>query len=200
MAVTTTVLFVISAPSGAGKTTIAREILRRHPDLLFSLSATTRPIRPGESNGRDYIFLEKGEFEEKIRSGELVEWEEIFGNYYGTLRSQIDNALTSGRSMLFDIDVRGALAIKAKYPEQAVLLFIEPPSIERLTERLNKRMTESGSSRRNRLERVPMEMSMKGRFDFAVVNDELASAVDAVDRIIMDIQRARTAAASGTGA
>src|ERR1043166_6684039 len=148
-------LFVISAPSGCGKTTIAREILKRHPEVVFSVSATTRKKREKEIHGKDYFFLAKEEFENKIRNGELIEWEEIYGDYYGTLKSEIDAGLNAGRSILFDVDVKGALSIKKKYPNDTVLIFIDPPSVEILTERLTNRKTEDPETIRKRLERVP---------------------------------------------
>lgn len=177
-------LIVISAPSGCGKTTIAREILRRHPDMLFSVSATTRPKRDHEENGKDYFFLSAPDFKERVARGELAEWEEIYGNYYGTLKTEIDAALASGRSMMFDIDVNGALSIKRLYPDDAVLIFIKPPSVEVLTERLRRRNTETPETIARRLERVPMELGRAPEFDVSVVNDDLATAVDAVDAVV----------------
>lgn len=176
-------LIVISAPSGCGKTTIVRELLRRHPELLFSVSATTRPRRNHEVDGRDYFFLTEEEFLEKAARGELIEWERIYGDYYGTLKSQIEQALQSGRSLIFDVDVKGAIAIKKKYSD-AVLIFIKPPSFAVLTERLRRRKTESEESIRKRLERVPMELEQERHFDHSVVNDDLKRAVDEVERII----------------
>jgi guanylate kinase len=186
-------LIVISAPSGCGKTTIAREILRRHPGMLFSVSATTRPMRAHEEHGKDYFFLTAEDFRRRIAAGELAEWEEIYGNYYGTLKTEIDAALGGGRSMMFDIDVNGALSIKRLYPDDAVLIFIKPPSVEVLTERLRLRNTETPETIRKRLERVPMELGKAPEFDFAVINDDLATAVNAVDDIVI---KAMNAAAS----
>ncbi len=109
-------LIVISAPSGCGKTTIAKAILSKHPAMLFSVSATTRPVRSGEVNGKDYFFLSRREFEDRIGTGDLTEWEEIYGNYYGTLKSEIHRALDNGYSMIFDVDVKGALSIRRNFP------------------------------------------------------------------------------------
>lgn len=178
-------LIVISAPSGCGKTTIAREILRRHPEMQFSVSATTRPRREHEEHGKDYFFLTTDEFKKKIEQNALAEWEQIYGNYYGTLKSEIESALQNGRSMLFDVDVKGALSIKKLYSHDAVLIFIKPPSIEVLTERLKNRNTETPETIRKRLERVPMELGKANEFDHAVINDELTKAVNAVDAIVL---------------
>jgi guanylate kinase len=177
-------LIVLSAPSGCGKTTIAKAILAKYPEILFSVSATTRPIRAGEVNGKDYFFLTKQEFDHCIQTGGLVEWEEIFGNYYGTLRSEILRALQQGLVMLFDIDVKGALSIRRHFPDNAVLIFIKPPSLEVLRARLEDRKTENSITFQRRLERVPMEMEQGSQFDFQVVNDKLPQAIDEVTDII----------------
>ena len=178
-------LIVISAPSGCGKTTIAREILRRHPEMLFSISATTRTKREHEQDGKDYFFLTPDDFRKRIERDELAEWEEIYGNYYGTLKSEIDAALRNGQSMMFDIDVNGALSLKRLYPDDAVLIFIKPPSIEILEQRLKNRNTETPETIAKRLERVPMELGKTPEFDFAVVNDELPRSFDTVDAIVV---------------
>jgi guanylate kinase len=180
------ILIVISAPSGCGKTTIAKAILKKHPEILFSVSATTRPIRDGEVNGKDYFFLSKKEFEERINSGDLVEWEEIFGNYYGTLKSEIHRALQQNQAMLFDVDVKGALSIKRHFPDVSVLVFIKPPSFEVLKKRLEDRKTEEASALKKRLDRVPMELAKENEFQFKVVNDDLQKAIDEVDDIILN--------------
>lgn len=177
-------LIVVSAPSGCGKTTIAKDILQRHPEMLFSVSATTRTKRENEVHGKAYFFLSKEEFERKISNNELVEWEQIYGNYYGTLKSEVDATLKAGKSMLFDVDVKGALSIKKQYPDDAVLIFIEPPSIEILTERLTNRKTEDAATIRKRLDRVPMEIEKGKQFDFRVMNDLLPKAISDVDTII----------------
>ncbi|CUS93277.1 guanylate kinase [Candidatus Kryptonium thompsonii] len=120
-------LIVVSAPSGSGKTTIAKKILEKFPFMKFSVSATTRPKRNGEVDGKDYFFLSREEFEKKIQNGELLEWEEIYGNYYGTLKSVVESALKNGDILVFDVDVNGAISIKEKFPEDSVLIFIKPP-------------------------------------------------------------------------
>jgi guanylate kinase len=177
-------LVVLSGPSGCGKTTIAREIIRRHPQIIFSVSATTRPRRMMEMHGKDYFFLTRDEFEEKLRRDELVEWQEIYGDYYGSLKSEVDRAEREERPILFDIDVKGALSIKSRYPDQSALIFIAPPSFEVLAARLRNRNTESEETFQRRIDRVQMELGMSGQFDYVVVNDVLLQAVNQVDSII----------------
>jgi guanylate kinase len=177
-------LIVVSAPSGAGKTTIVKAILAKYPSLLFSVSATTRPIRSGETEGRDYFFLPREEFEQRITAGQLVEWEEIYGNLYGTLKSEVDKALSAGKTMLFDIDVKGAISIKRHYPSDAVLIFVKPPSFEVLRFRLLNRKTEDEATIKRRLDRVPMELETGNQFDYQVVNNDLQTAVQEVEQIV----------------
>ncbi|MER3523435.1 MAG: guanylate kinase [Ignavibacteria bacterium] len=177
-------LIVISAPSGAGKTTIAREIMKRNPSLGFSVSATTRPKRNGEIDGKDYYFLSEEEFRRRVAAGEFVEWEEVYpGKLYGTLKAEVERLLRSGHDVLFDIDVKGGLAIKRQYPE-ACLIFVRPPSIEVLKERLANRKTEDAGTIAQRLQRVPMELELGNQFDYQVVNDVLSTAVDEVQKIV----------------
>lgn len=178
-------LIVLSAPSGAGKTTIAREILSRHPaEVIFSVSATTRPMRAGERDGVDYYFLSREKFEELIASGALIEHEEIFGNYYGTPKSEVQRAKLMGKSLLFDIDVKGGLSIRRLFPKESLLIFIAPPDMQTLEARLRTRMTESDATIARRLERAQMEMSMADQYDQMVVNDDLERAVREVEEII----------------
>jgi guanylate kinase len=177
-------LIVIAAPSGCGKTTIAKAILEKYPAMFFSVSATTRQIRNGEVNGKDYFFLTKAEFEERIRIGDLIEWEEIYGNYYGTLKSEISRALQQCCLMLFDVDVKGALSIRRHFPNDSILIFIKPPSFDVLKKRLENRNTENPETLKRRLERVPMELEKGQYFDFQVVNDDLQKAINEVDEIV----------------
>jgi guanylate kinase len=177
-------LIVISAPSGAGKTTIAREIMKRNPSLGFSVSATTRPKRNGEIEGKDYYFLTEEEFRRRMDAGEFVEWEEVYpGKLYGTLKAEVDRLLGMGRHVLFDVDVKGGLAIKRQYPE-ACLIFVRPPSIEVLAQRLAGRKTEDPETIAQRLRRVPMELELGQQFDHQVINDVLSTAVEEVQRIV----------------
>jgi guanylate kinase len=179
-----TKLFVISGPSGCGKTTIAQEILHRHPAFFFSVSATTRLRRASEVDGKDYFFLTREEFEEKIRQDELAEWEQIYGDYYGSLKSEIEHAFLSATSMIFDIDVKGALSIKKKYTMDSELIFIKPPSLEHLMERLKNRKTETAETFAKRMERASMEIDLAEKFDYTIINDQLEHAINAVDEIV----------------
>jgi guanylate kinase len=176
-------LVVISAPSGAGKTTIARAILAAHPALSFSVSATTRPRREHEQDGVDYFFLSREEFLRRRNAGEFVEWEEIYGNLYGTLKSEIDKALAAGRQLLFDVDVKGGLSLQRHYPD-ALLIFIRPPSLEVLKQRLIARGTEDEAAVNRRMERVAMEMERGRSFTHQAVNDELARATAEVEALV----------------
>ncbi|MCC6395694.1 MAG: guanylate kinase [Bacteroidetes bacterium] len=176
-------LIVISAPSGSGKTTIAREMLSRNSSLRFSVSATTRGMRRGEVDGEDYFFLTPEEFRRRVSRGEFVEWEEIYGDLYGTLQSEVDAALRGGKHLLFDVDVKGALSIKRAYPE-ACLIFIRPPSLQVLEQRLRSRLTEDAEALGRRLERVPMELDQAPLFDYQVVNDVLTKAIEEVHEIV----------------
>ncbi|MGE3800152.1 MAG: guanylate kinase [Candidatus Kapaibacterium sp.] len=179
-------IVVISAPSGAGKTTIARRLLERHPDWQFSISATTRPKREREVDGVDYFFLTHEEFLHRVEESEMIEWEEIFGRLYGTLKSEVTKLLENPavRRVLFDIDVKGALSIKRAFPEDAFLIFIAPPSIEELRNRLVHRNTESLQSLERRIERATMEMELQTMFDLSVVNSNLDEAVNKVEEAI----------------
>lgn len=147
-------LYVIAAPSGAGKTTIVRELLKKHPGIVFSVSATTRKKRDNETEGRDYFFYNKDEFRKMIENGELVEHEILFnGDYYGTLKSFVNENIENGKNVIFDIDVNGAVNIKKIYGNKAILIFIMPPDLDTLKERLKKRGTESIEQINERIKR-----------------------------------------------
>ncbi len=178
-------LFVLSAPSGSGKSTIARRILQQFERLSFSVSATTRPRRPKESDGKDYFFLSREDFERRIADGGLVEWEEIYGNLYGTLKAEVDRVLAEDGHLLFDIDVKGALSIKELYGTQAVLIFIRPPSMDVLRERLVRRGTDSEDVIERRMQRAEWELAQSGAFDYEVINDDLARSVPEVAGIVL---------------
>ncbi len=179
-------LFAFASPSGGGKTSIIKPLLKKYPDFEFSVSATTRSMRPGEVNGKDYFFLSKEEFEGLIASGGFVEHEFFFDNHYGTLKREVDRALAAGHSMVFDVDVKGALSIRRMYPNESVLIFIVPPSLEVLEQRLRNRKTEDEAKIQKRLQRAAMELETGKQFDVTVVNDQLEKAITEVDTIITE--------------
>ncbi len=174
---------VLSAPSGAGKTTIARHLVARHPEMVISISATTRARRPGEKEGVDYFFQSPDQFRQNIADGNFVEYEIVHDNYYGTLKNVIENLHAEGKSIVFDIDVKGAMAIKQEYPD-AILIFINAPSKEELISRLRNRKSENEQTIGRRLERMEMELSFASKFDFTVINDTLAHTVEQIETII----------------
>lgn len=176
-------LFVFSAPSGSGKTTIVKDVLTSFPNFVFSISATTRKKRPSEKNGVDYFFISETEFKNKIEKNEFVEWEKFYDYYYGTLKSQIEENILKGLNTVFEVDVKGALSIKKYYPE-SVLIFIAPPSIEELKQRLIKRNTETEEDLKKRIERAEMELGYKDKFDYVVSNSDLEIAKKKVKEII----------------
>lgn len=177
-------LIVFSSPSGGGKSTIVKMLLSKFNNILLSISATTRSPRAGEVNGEHYYFLTQAEFKTLIDTDKLIEWEEIFCNYYGTPKSEIERADRLDKCLIFDIDVKGALSIKTKYPEDSLLIFIAPPSKEVLVDRLRNRKTESEEQIARRLQRIDFEMSFKDKFDFVVINDDLETAFSEVQKII----------------
>ncbi len=178
-------LFVFAAPSGSGKTTIVKSVLNKFSGFVFSISATTRKKRSSETDGVDYYFLTEEEFKRKIDNDEFVEWERFYDYYYGTLKTFVDRNIEKGFSVLFDIDVKGALSIKHKYPG-AVLFFVMPPSFDELKNRLIKRNTESSEDLQKRIDRAEMEMSFaeKKEFDYKIVNDDLEKTKLLVEEII----------------
>ncbi len=177
-------LIVFSAPSGTGKSTIAKLVLERFPNLRFSVSATTRQKRTGETEGLNYYFLSKEAFEEKIRTGGFIEYEFFFGNHYGTLLDKTGEVIDSGTSMLLDLDVKGAVNLKKIFPDNSLLLFIKPPGMEVLKQRLQGRESEDEESLKTRLERARLELEYSDQFDQVVVNDDLERAVEAIAAII----------------
>ena len=167
---------VISAPSGAGKSTLIRHLLERRPRLAFSVSCTTRPPRTGEREGENYYFLTREEFERRRKQGLFLEWEEVHGNFYGTLFSEIERLHREGRIPVFDLDVKGALQVKKQLPG-ARLVFITVPDRETFRKRLLKRGTESPAEIEKRLQRLPMELSLAHQFHYQVVNPDLEKTV-----------------------
>lgn len=169
-------VFVICAPSGTGKTTLAGRLLAEFPQLDFSVSCTTRPPRPGEVDGEDYFFISKQEFEAKRADNEFLEWAEVHGNYYGTLRKTVEEALSKGKDLLFDIDVQGAAQVRLNLPGHCVFAFIAPPSILALRHRLEARGSERPEIICRRIANAKAEVANAHWFDFLVVNDELELA------------------------
>jgi len=182
-------LLVVSAPSGSGKGTVIGELLKIRPNIVPSVSVTSRAPRAGEREGVHYFFVDRAEFERRIRASELAEWDEYQGNYYGTSRPFIEGATASGKDVVFDITFKGAFAIKERYPE-AILVFLLPPSFAELKRRLEGRGTESEEAIRGRLAAASGEVAHMSRFDYAVVN---GNALEAAKRIeaILEAERQR---------
>ena len=176
-------LFVFSAPSGSGKTTIVKDVLNNYPDFVFSISVTTRAKRPAETDGKDYFFVSEKEFQNKIDAGEFIEWEKVYEYYYGTLKYQINANIEVGLNTVFEVDVKGAFKIR-EYYNNSVLIFIAPPGIEELKERLIKRNTETDEDLKLRIDRAKMELSVKDKFDYIVSNFDLDEAKKKVKQII----------------
>lgn len=174
---------VLSAPSGGGKTTIARMLLDRRTDVGYSVSCTTRAPRPGERDGVDYHFLSRPAFDAKVAAGEFAEWAEVHGNRYGTLRSAVRQVMGEGKHVMLDIDVQGARQVTAAFPE-ALTIFIIPPTVEVLVARLMGRKSESEEALALRLRNARTELEDAERYQYVVVNDELSRAVSEVSRII----------------
>lgn len=178
-------LIIFSAPSGSGKTTIVHHIMKLVEGLEFSISATSRAPRGVEQNGKDYYFLSGEEFDQKIAENAFVEWEEVYaGTKYGTLRSEMERIWAKGHTILFDVDVKGGVRLKEIFGEQALSIFIMPPSIEELRSRLVGRATDSPEKIEQRIAKAGEELTYAKRFDKVVVNDDLATAVAEVRRIV----------------
>jgi guanylate kinase len=184
-------LFVVSAPSGAGKTTLSRELRQRLPDLAYSVSVTTREPRPGEIDGADFDFVTAETFQALREGGGLAEWASVHGHLYGTRASVLDTALGSGTDILLDIDTQGAAQLRARYPE-AVLVFIVAPSIAELTQRLRERRSEAPHDIARRLTRAREEIALWRRYDYLIVNRDLKEAVEHLAAIVQ-AERCRTA-------
>lgn len=179
-------IIAVSAPSGTGKTTIVKKVLIEFPEIVFSVSATTRKKRDNEVHGREYFFLSEEEFKQKIKDDEFIEWEQFYDYYYGTFKSFVDENINAGKPVLLEVDVKGALSLKCIYPG-AHLIYILPPSQEELIERLTKRQTETPQDLQKRIERAKMELSLKDKFDYFVVNKDLEVAVKEVKSLIKNI-------------
>lgn len=179
---------VFTAPSGAGKTTIVKHLLAKFPDkLAFSISATTRQKRDIETDGKDYYFISAEEFRKKIIEGDFIEWEEVYENqFYGTLKSEIERLWAQGKIVVFDVDVKGATSIKKYFKKNCLAVFVSPPDIDILIERLKLRGTETEQSLRKRIARVRTEMKYKDKFDKVIVNDDLLLAFSDAEKLIDD--------------
>jgi len=192
-------LVIMSSPSGGGKTTIIQKILAQYPEkFTYSISATTRKMRPGEKDGIDYYFLSAQEFQEAIENSRFLEWEEVHGYLYGTPLAPIEKLAASGKHVFLDIDVNGALQVKKKYPGQAITIFIAPPSTEELVRRLKNRKTESQGEINRRLTRLPMEMEKSALFDFTIVNENADHSAHEVLSILRRYDPNLVATESGT--
>ncbi len=192
-------LYVVAAPSGAGKTTLVRMLLEREPVVHLSISFTTRPPRPGEVNGREYNFVTGAEFRAMIDRGEFLEWAEVHGNLYGTSRTWISAQLAAGRDVLLEIDWQGAQQVRRLFPA-AIGIFVLPPSLDELTRRLTGRGTDSAEVIAGRLAAAQAEISHVGEFDYVIINDSLEQALEDLravvraSRLTLAVQRSRNAA------
>jgi guanylate kinase len=180
-------MIVVSAPSGAGKTTIVKYLMNTFPQLGFSVSATSRKIRDGEKNGREYYFVSADEFRLMIEQNKLLEWQEVYpDSYYGTQVSEIDRIASDKKIPVFDVDVVGGLNIKKMFGEKALALFIRPPSYEVLESRLRARATDSEESLQKRLNKVKWELAHEKKFDTVIVNDNLENALKQAEKLVRD--------------
>ena len=178
-------LIILTAPSGAGKTTITRHLLSRFDNLAFSVSATTRERRLHEVDGKDYYFIAPAHFRELIEKQAFVEWEEVYENQlYGTLKSEIERLWSLGKDIVFDIEVKGAMNIKKQYPDASFAIFVKPPSPETLYERLRNRRTESEDSLQKRIARATEELTYENKFDAVLVNDNLEVALQEAEALV----------------
>ena len=183
-------MLVLSSPSGAGKSTISRALLNNHDDLAMSISATTRPIRPGEVDGKDYMFVDQAGFDAMIEAGEFLEFATVFGNSYGTPRGPVLEALKQGRDVLFDVDWQGTQQLRQNALDDLVSIFILPPSVKELERRLFARAQDPASVVRSRMSRAHAEISHWAEYDYIIVNDDIDKAV-ATTEAILTAERAR---------
>ncbi|MBI2730828.1 MAG: guanylate kinase [Sphingobacteriales bacterium] len=185
MAVQQNKIIIITAPSGSGKTSITRHLMKVYPQLAFSVSAATRPARGNESNGVDYYFISVDNFKEKIQRNEFVEWEMVYeGKYYGTLKNELDRIWEKNEVPILDIDVKGAIHVQQQYPQQTLSVFIQPPSVEELAKRLEGRGTETAESLAARVNKAAYEISFKDHFNKVIINDELTRACKEAEDVV----------------
>jgi guanylate kinase len=177
-------MFVLSSPSGAGKTTLTRMLIDEIPDLRMSVSVTTRPMRPGEIEGRDYYFVDQKRFNQMVAQDELLEWARVFDNCYGTPRQPVEAALLAGHNVLFDIDWQGTQQLRGRAPKDVVSVFILPPSVQALEQRLHTRAQDSDEVIRGRMKKAGDEMSHFDAYDYIVINDNIGIAYEAVKSIL----------------
>jgi len=178
------VLIALSSPSGAGKTTLSKRLLTQNPDIVLSISATTRKPRPGEVDGQDYEFLSVDDFKARAEEGYFFEWAEVFGRYYGTPKTPVMEAIDEGRDVIFDIDWQGAQKIAEQAPDDTVRIFILPPSLELLEDRLRKRGQDSDEIIQDRMARAKDEISHWDEYDYVIVNDDFATALEKLNQIL----------------
>ena len=177
-------MFVLSSPSGAGKTTLTRMLIAEIPELKMSVSVTTRPMRPGEEEGRDYYFVDQKRFDEMVAQDELLDWARVFDNCYGTPRAPVEAALAAGRNVLFDIDWQGTQQLRGRAPTDVVSVFILPPSVQALEQRLHTRAQDSDEVIRGRMKKAGDEMSHFDAYDYIVINDNIGIAFESVKSIL----------------
>jgi guanylate kinase len=186
-------LIVITAPSGAGKSTIVRKLIQQRTDLAFSVSCTTRQMREGETNGKEYYFLSAADFQQRIQKGDFVEYQEVYpGQYYGSLKSEVERIWSMRKIVLYDIDVKGAENIKKQYGSDALTIFIAPPDLETLTNRLTNRNTESKDSLKKRISKAKEEIGYQSKFDKTVVNSDFDIAFMNVKNVITNYLKTTT--------
>lgn len=180
-------IIIITAPSGAGKTSITHYLLNKYPQLAFSVSAATRQPRGAEKNGVDYYFISAEDFQQKIKENAFIEWEMVYeGKYYGTLKSEIERIWKEGKTPMLDIDVKGAIHVQQQFAKNSLSIFIEPPSVDELKRRLESRGTETSENIATRLNKASYEISFKHHFNIVIVNDELEKACSKAEEVIQN--------------
>ena len=183
-------LIIFSAPSGAGKTTIVKHLLQQNLGLEFSISATSRGMRHTETNGKDYYFLTSDEFRKKIENDEFLEWEEVYtGTFYGTLKSEVERIRNNGKHVTFDVDVVGGCNIKKYYGDEALAIFVQPPSVEELEKRLIARSTDSAEVIAKRVAKAAKELEYASQFDVIIVNNQLEAALNEAEQKVTEFIR-----------